>query len=331
MRRIVLILIAAVMSAVMLTGCGENITPAAGEIKRVKAEEILPKKAEPPSGSTQKTFEQIKLTLPDRWREKKTDSGTWYIDDETHCAYQFAGMGDDEWLEPEDIISQYMSKRAVTPQLVMPLSKTMKDKNGVKYQTAAIKYRNEKNNKVMLFFFSPDNRLFWIFSGETTERAHFTALLDSLKEVAKTVEFDLLVKDEDVITGHTVKVSGLDNYIFEFGTNGHFLKYNKAKEKTKVCTSGTYKLYRGKEAIKYVLSRDEGFNEKEITDRIKKECRTYNDYYVVVLQVDEIWDHGTQMNSKSYEWMFCGTLLSGGKMAMKDYLQYIEITWTPKK
>ena len=333
MRRIVLILAAVLLAAMMLSGCGDTVTARAETVKRVKTEELLPKKSPPPLGYSQKQFDQIKLKLPNKWREKETDEGIAYIDDETHCAYMFSGLAHDKWLSPKQIITQYMSKTKSSPQVVMGVSEVKKDKNGVKYQTAAIKYTGEENGNtnIMMFFFSPDNRLFWIFKGETTEKEHFSILLESLRQVAGTVEFDILNEDKDVITAHTVNVSGLEKYILEFHENGHFLKYENAKEKKEVCTSGTYKVMRGDEAIDYLVSRNEGFRRDELEERIKSECRSFNGLYCVLLHVEEIWRYGYQANSKEYDWMFSGTLGADGKLSMHDHLQFIDLTWTPKE
>ena len=325
------ILIAAFTAAVlMLTGCQDK-TAGAEPAARVKIADILPEKAAQPTGYVRKTFDQVSLNMPEKWRSESTGSNTAYIDDDTHCAYMYCGASGDKWLTPEEILAQYLEKTPGSPAVVQEVSKEKRDMNGVVYQTAAVKYHSGKNVNMLMFIFSPDNKLFWILKGETVDEVNSDALLAGLVKLADSAVFHIKSEDVNVLEGHRAIVSGLDNYTVEFHKDGVFLLYTDIHEITSTCTSGKYRIYRGKEAIKYLVGLDQGFKEDELVARIKEECTGYNDLYAVVLTVEEVWRYGYQTNSKEYERLFTGTLRPDGKLDMYDHLQYFELTWTPKE
>ena len=330
MKRSVQILAAVLAAAVMLSGCGSS-AKTAEPAARVKVADLLPEKAAPPDGSKEEKFDQVSFSLPLRWRTQSTGGSTAYIDDDTHCAYMYCGCSNDKWLAPEEILAQYLEKTEGSPVTVQDLSKQKKDKNGVAYQTAAIKYHSGKNVNMLMFLFSPDNKLFWILKGETVDEVNSETLLGELNALADSAVFDIKNEDKDVLFGHRVIVSGLDNYTIEFHKDGVFLLYTDIHEITKTCTSGKFKIYRGKEAIKYLVGLKQGFSEDELVARIKEECTSYNGLYAVVLTVEEVWRYGYQANSKEYERLFTGTLGADGKLDMYDHLQYFDLTWTPKE
>lgn len=326
------ILIAAVTAALMITGCQSKSTASAEPAARVKISELLPEKAPPLTGYTRTEFDQISLELSQGWRSQTTDETTAYIDDETHCAYMYCGASDDKWLEPEEILAQYLEKTEGSPAVVQEISDEKQDPDGTRYRTAAIKYHSGKNVNMLMFLFSPDNKLFWILKGETVDEVNSGTLLGELQRMADSVVFNIETHEEaDVLTGQKVIVSGLDNYTLEFHNDGIFLLYTDIHEINNICTSGKYKISRGKNAIKYLTKLDQGFSEAELLSRIKRECTGYNDFYVVVLTVEEVWRYGYQANSKEYDRLFTGILRADGKLDMYDHLQYFDLTWTPKE
>jgi hypothetical protein len=243
----------------------------------------------------------------------------------------FCGCSDDKWLTPKEILGQYLQKTEGSPVTAQELSAQKKDKNGVTYQTAAIKYHSGRNVNMLMFIFSPDNKLFWILKGETVDEVNSDTLLEQLAGIADSAVFSIKNTDKNVLFGQRVIVSGLDNYTVEFHKDGVFLLYTDIHEITSTCTSGKYKIYRGKEAIKYLAGLKQGFSKDELTARIKQECTRYNDFYAVVLTVEEVWRYGYKSNSKAYERLFTGILHQNGKMTMYDHLQYFDLTWTPKE
>ena len=323
--------ILAATAMLMLSGCGQSIASSAEPAARVRIADILPEKAVQPTGYEKKDLDQISLNMPKKWRSQSTGTNTAYIDDDTHCAYMYCGVSGDKWLTPEEILAQYMEKTAGSPTVVREISKEKRDRNGVVYQTAAIKYHSGKNVNMLMFIFSPDNKLFWILKGETVDEVNSPALLEGLEQLADSAVFSIENVETEVLTGHRVIVSGLDNYTVEFHKDGVFLLYTDIHEITSTCTSGKYKIYRGKEAIKYLVGLDQGFKEEELVARIKEECTSYNGLYAVVLTVEEVWRYGYQTNSREYERLFTGTLRPDGKLDMYDNLQYFDLTWTPKE
>ncbi len=329
--RVKICTIAALAAALMLSGCGKAAQADAEPVKRVTIAEVLPQKEDAPPGSHEMSFDQIKVSMPLRWRTANAVRGKAYIDDETHCAYMYCGCASDKWLSPEEILEQYLSKTDGTPSILEKLSEPKQDKNGVSYQTAAVSYKSGGNTDILYFIFSPDNRLFWIFKGETTDPESAPELLAQLTAVADSAEFEIMNTSADLLTGRTVVVSGLDNYVLELLTNNNFLLYTDKNEINDVCTSGTYKIYRGKEAIKYLVGLDEGLTEEGLNDLVKQNCANYDGLYCLVLTVDEVWRYGYQYNSKKYDRAFYGTVRTDGKLNMTDLMQYIELTFTPKE
>ena len=331
MKRPFHILAALLAGVLMLTGCQSSTQKTAEPVARVKIADLLPEKSVPPSGSKKKKFDQVSFDMPLKWREQNTGTNTAYIDDDTHCAYMYCGCSNDKWLTPEEILAQYLEKTEGSPVTVQELSKNKKDKNGVVYRTAAIKYHSGRNVNMLMFIFSPDNKLFWILKGETVDEVNSASLLEGLNGMADSALFSIKNKDKNVLFGQKVIVSGLDNYTIEFHKDGVFLLYTDIHEITSTCTSGKFKIYRGKEAIKYLVGLDQGFSESELTARIKEECTSYNGLYAVVLTVEEVWRYGYQANTKEYERLYTGTLRPDGKLDMYDHLQYFDLTWTPKE
>ncbi len=322
-------------AALISGGCGRAEGQAAETVERVSIDEVLPKKPEPPKTAAVKEFERISLMIPDRWRSEKADDNTAFIDDEEHCAYMYCGCSWDKWLAPDRVLAQYIEKLPEGAEVAEKVSDTKKDKNGIEYQTAAISYRSGGNLCVLKFIFSQENREFWLLKGESidAEPRKKAVLLGELAELADTA---LLTETEgaaagDKLSGRTWVVSGLDNYVLELKSGGGFLLYTEIETIDDVCTSGTYRVIRGREALDYLRENVEGVTVENIALEVRENCHDYNALCCLILNVEEVWRWGTKANSRSYDRVYYGTLREDGRLDMFDCLQFIELTFTPKE
>lgn len=333
MKKSVLFILSALTAALLLSGCESKQTPGTESVKRVQISELLPEKAEPPAGSSTVEFENIKVTLPNAWRKTETDGSAVYYDDDKHCAYMFCGCNGDKWLSPFDLTDQYMEKLGSSAQLVQPVSEELKDKNGTKYQISVIRHTDGSCTDLVMLLFSPQNKLFWIFKGETIDDSHTPDIFDNLISIAKSAELVLPEKDEDVITGHTLSARGRDRYTVTFGKDGNYSLLYSRPYTDNDRLSGYYILYRGAEAIDYLTSHYKKlYTEAYLTSRIKQECRSYDDIYVIIIEVGEQYSRDGFSHTKSYERMFWGTRqASNGRLKMYDQMGGTNTTWTVKE
>ena len=333
-----ILLTAALISALLFAGCGGKETSGAEPAVRTPMEELLPAKAAPPSGTETVQFDNIKLDLPKAWRYETKNGVQAYIDDGEHCAYMFLGCVESKGLSPDKIIKQYLGKETGTEK-ISPLSEPKKDKNDVSYQTAMLSYKKGGNSDLLLLIISNEQDRFWVLKGESAGDGNTDAAAEALKAAAETAELGPAPvvekkedEDKDVITGHTVSAEEYRNYVIQFKKKNKFLLYFDKDNKNNEHFSGTYKVFRGKDAIKEAGRRPElGLTEADIKSRAKDSERNVNDFYIVVLSVDEVMRWGAKTNYKTYDWVFSGLLDSSGKIDMRDHLQLINVKWTPKE
>ncbi|MBR6872682.1 MAG: hypothetical protein IKN17_04135 [Ruminococcus sp.] len=327
MKKLILI---CTLGALLLTGCGSGTAEAeVTSVKRLSVSEVLPKKPAPAYGVDITAFENIKLAIPKAWRAEERSGSTVYLDDDAHCAYMFCGCAGDKWLTPEQILEQYLKKYEGS-SIIVPLSEPAKDKNGIESRYAAIKYVSGSNTNELMFIFAPDKKLFWLLKGETIDEQHTPDLTEQLEMLAESAMFVLPDTSVDVITGHTLTQSRGDKYTVTFKKDGTYeLQYDRPYEDIK---TGKYKLYRGKKAINYLLSKyPKIYTEEGLLNRIKNECQTYDDLYAVVITVGEEQSRDGFAHTESYNRVFAGTLSASGKLTMYDHMNCKNIIWTLKE
>ena len=129
---------AVLLSALMLSSCGERIPPKLETQERVPIEQLLPEAPKPPEGGERISEGRLSYEVKKAW-QKDSGSGA-YIDDETRSAYMFITSGQDKALSPQEILDSYAGQTGSDVTASQPVSEELTDSAGLKYRTAVLEY-----------------------------------------------------------------------------------------------------------------------------------------------------------------------------------------------
>ena len=309
----------------MLTGCGSSMNNnKTEEVSRPTLEEILPPKPEPLEGVHSITFGRMTLEIPDRWR--RTEDA--YLDDETKTAYMLCFEGQDKGLPEEEILKQYIQEHKA--ETAVPLSDETGGE-GYSYRTAVIKYKSGENICALSFYFCHEQEFFAVFKGEAVDAENEQDMIAALTKMSESVRIE--PTRADIVSGNCFEVTDVEKFTLDLTENGRFVLSRGDYKANGVRIEGKSSVLRGRDALAALDKYKGKFKTLDIQSEteLAYSCEDILDYYVVVLECEDVYRWGNKANTKSYSRLITGIRSGEDTLSMYDYKTYQKQIWKIKE
>lgn len=316
---------AVLLSALMLSSCGERIPPKLETQERVPIEQLLPEAPKPPEGSERISEGRISYEIKKAW-QKDSGSGA-YIDDETRSAYMFITSGQDKALSPQEILDSYAGQTGSDVTASQPVSEELTDSAGLKYRTAVLEYSEGGSINALRFIFWQEQNYFAVFKGEAVSGEYRQTMLDTLAALTDSVE--LTPEGGDIVTGKNVSVTDIESFKISFKADGSFILDQGDYKANGMRIEGSYKVLRSTAALEALSGYTAKFDTLDLAAERRKmmDCDDLFDYYAVVLECKTVRRWGNVANTKAYTRLMTGTRTDDNTLEMYDYKTYSHQVW----